>query len=391
MVSKDSHSNSKKTLYAIGLNFLSINAILQIYQSLIPLIMQRDFQVSELKIGVVTGVVNFVVCIMLVTFNKMKPRIEVLVLSSIILSVSLTITPVFIHYKKLVVFVGLFYVGMLALSLAKVLSNNFTLQVAPEGKENGAMALTKIMSTLGGLVALLIMYFLSDNSVFYAMGFFNVAIIILLVYFRKNIHEKKDNSGKTIKQETDKTEIWKRVVILFVILLSYTVYDSLLSTFSRYATNVWKMEDNGFALYQSLCLVAAFIAYIPIGKCSNKDNQKKMTIIGLLLMAIGMFGMNYLESFHYVNVLLLALIGVGWAAIAVNVVPILVNGARPKEVSRLVGYYSVMSNISLIMAPAISGVILEYLSYQVLYYFLVGLLLVASVILIFYKDQGGAS
>ena len=391
MVSKDSHSNSKKTLYAIGLNFLSINAILQIYQSLIPLIMQRDFQVSELKIGVVTGVVNFVVCIMLVTFNKMKPRIEVLVLSSIILSASLTITPVFIHYKKLVVFVGLFYVGMLALSLSKVLSNNFTLQVAPEGKENGAMALTKIMSTLGGLMALLLMYFLSDNSVFYAMGFFNVAIIILLVYFRKNIHEKKDNSGKTIKQEADKTEIWKRVVILFVILLSYTVYDSLLSTFSRYATNVWKMEDNGFALYQSLCLVAAFIAYIPIGKCSNKDNQKKMTIIGLLLMAIGMFGMNYLESFHYVNVLLLALIGVGWAAIAVNVVPILVNGARPKEVSRLVGYYSVMSNISLIMAPAISGVILEYLSYQVLYYFLVGLLLVASVILIFYKDQGGAS
>ena len=103
-MSKDSHSNSKKTLYAIGLNFLSINAILQIYQSLIPLIMQRDFQVSELKIGVVTGVVNFVVCIMLVTFNKMKPRIEVLVLSSIILSVSLTITPVFIHYKKLVAY-----------------------------------------------------------------------------------------------------------------------------------------------------------------------------------------------------------------------------------------------------------------------------------------------
>ena len=203
-MSKDSHSNSKKTLYAIGLNFLSINAILQIYQSLIPLIMQRDFQVSELKIGVVTGVVNFVVCIMLVTFNKMKPRIEVLVLSSIILSVSLTITPVFIHYKKLVVFVGLFYVGMLALSLAKVLSNNFTLQVAPEGKENGAMALTKIMSTLGGLVALLIMYFLSDNSVFYAMGFFNVAIIILLVYFRKNIHEKKDNSGKNISIEDPK-------------------------------------------------------------------------------------------------------------------------------------------------------------------------------------------
>ena len=108
--------------------------------------------------------------------------------------------------------------------------------------------------------------------------------------------------------------------------------------------------------------------------------------MGLLLMAIGMCGMNYIESFHYINILFLSFVGVGWAAIAVNVVPILVNGAKPKEVSRLVGYYSVMSNISLILAPAISGVVLEYFSYQALYYFLAALLLISVMILLFYKD-----
>ena len=385
-MSKDSTKESKNTLYAIGLNFLSINAILQIYQSLIPLIMQRDFQISELKIGVVTGVVNLVVCLMLLLFNKMRPRLEVLVLSSLILSFPLVIAPIFIHYKILSVFVILFYVGMMALSLTKVLSNDFTLQVAPDGKENSAMALTKIMSTVGGLVALLIMFFLNDNNVFYAMGIFNVAVIAILLCFRKNIHEKKE--VETITDDTDngKKVVLRRLVILLIILLSYTVYDAIISTFSRYATNIWKMDNNGFAIYQSISLVAAFIAYIPIGKCANRKNQKNLTIMGLLLMAIGMCGMNYIESFHYINILFLSLVGVGWAAIAVNVVPILVNGAKPKEVSRLVGYYSVMSNISLILAPAISGVVLEYFSYQALYYFLAALLLISVMILLFYKD-----
>lgn len=387
MVSNNSTNDSKNTLYAISLNFLSINAILQIYQSLIPLIMQRDFRISELEIGVVTGVVNLVVCLMLLIFSKMRPRLEVLVLSSLILTCSLMISPLFIHYKILVVFVILFYVGMMALSLTKVLSNDFTLQVAPDGKENSAMALTKIMSTLGGLLALLIMFFLNDNYVFYAMGLFNVAVIVILLYFRKNIHEKKSNETQTGDNDSGKILVLKRMVMLLIILLSYTVYDAIISTFSRYATNIWKMDNNGFAIYQSISLVAAFIAYIPIGKCSNKKNQKNFTILGLLLMAIGMCGLNYIGTFHYINILLLSLIGVGWAAIAVNVVPILVNGARPKEVSRLVGYYSVMSNISLIIAPAISGIILEYFSYQMLYYVLAAFLLISVIILLFYKDE----
>lgn len=385
-MSKNSLNNTKNTLYAIGFNFLSINAILQIYQSLIPLILQRDFQVSELRIGIVTGVVNLVVCLMLLLFNRLRPRFEMLVIASVVLTGTLAFTPIFIHYKALTVFIVLFYVGMMALSITKVLSNDFTLQVAPEGKENGAMALTKIMSTLGGLVALMIMYFLMDDYVFYAMGVLNITVIIILLQFRKNIYEKKDLEEKKNEAESSTAQIWKRVVMLIIILFSYTVYDAMLSTFSRYAVNVWKMQDNEFAIYQSISLVAAFIAYIPIGKCSNAKNQKKMTIFGLLIMAIGLGAMNYLVSFHYVSILFFCLIGIGWAAIAVNVVPILVTGARPKEVSKLVGYYSVMSNISLIIAPAVSGVILEYLSYRALYYFLAALLIVSAVILVFYKE-----
>ena len=386
-MSKHSINENKQALYAIALNFLSINAILQVYQSLVPLILQRNFQISELLIGIITGGTNFIVCLMLLLLNKMKPTLAALTLSSVLLSITLVITPFSVNSDNIGLFVLLFCSGMMALSLTKVLSNDFTLQVAPAGKENGAMALTKIMSTLGGLAALIVMFLMRDISSFYAMVLLNTLTLGGLMYTSKSINKNREAKEKAKQEKAHTGTIGTKVTILVIILLSYTVYDAMLSTFSRYATNVWKMENNDFAIYQSICLVAAFIAYIPIGKSANERNQKKLTLFGLIAMATGLLAMSFFTTFHYITIIFFAIIGVGWAAIAVNIVPILVYGAAPKEVSRLVGYYSVMSNISLILAPTVSGIVLEYLSYHMLYYTLVGLLILAALLLLFAKTD----
>lgn len=386
-MSKHSINENKQALYAIALNFLSINAILQVYQSLVPLILQRNFQISELLIGIITGGTNFIVCLMLLLLNKMKPTLAALTLSSVLLSITLVITPFSVNSDNIGLFVLLFCSGMMALSLTKVLSNDFTLQVAPAGKENGAMALTKIMSTLGGLAALIVMFLMSDISSFYAMVLLNTLTLGGLMYTSKSINKNREAKEKAKQEKAHTGTIGTKVTILVIILLSYTVYDAMLSTFSRYATNVWKMENNDFAIYQSICLIAAFIAYIPIGKSANERNQKKLTFFGLIAMAAGLLAMSFFTTFHYVTIIFFAVIGVGWAAIAVNIVPILVYGASPREVSRLVGYYSVMSNISLILAPTVSGIVLEYLSYHMLYYTLVGLLILAALLLLFAKTD----
>ena len=372
---------NKTTLYALGIKFLSINAILQIFQSLVPLIMQRDLQISELWIGVVTGGVNLIVCLMLLAFSKMKHTINMLLAFSMVLSVSLIVTPLSVKHQSNILFVLMFCVGMMTLSFIKVLANDFTLQVAPAGRENGAIALTKITSTLGGLVALIIMFFLRDEYVFYAMGLLNIVAAVVLFYLRSNIRERAENGDESKRQGNDIGVIRKRAIVLIIILLCYTVYDVMLSTFSRYAANVWSMENNEFAIYQSICLVAAFIAYIPIGKWANEKNQKNFTIIGLILMAVGLFAIGQFAKFHFSVIVFFVLIGVGWAAIAVNIMPILVRGAMHEEVSRLVSYYSVMSNISLVMAPIISGFVLEYLSYRSLYPILAGILIIATCLL----------
>jgi len=386
-LNKHSVPENKRALYAIALNFLSINAILQVYQSLVPLILQRNFQISELLIGIITGGTNFIVCLMLLLLNKMKPTFAVLTLSSILLSITLVITPFSVNSNNIGLFVVLFCSGMMALSLTKVLSNDFTLQVAPAGKENGAMALTKITSTLGGLAALIVMFLMSDVSAFYAMVLLNLLTVGVLFYTSKPINQNREAKEKAKHEKEHTGTTVTRVTILVIILLSYTVYDAMLSTFSRYATNVWNMSNNDFAIYQSICLVAAFIAYIPIGKSANESNQKRLALFGLIAMSTGLLAMSFFTAFHYITIIFFAIIGVGWAAIAVNIVPILVYRSAPKEISRLVGYYSVMSNISLILAPTVSGIVLEYLSYRMLYYTLAGLLILAALLLLFVKTD----
>lgn len=378
---------SQKTINIIGLSFLSINAIMQIYQSLIPLIMQRDLLLSEWNIGVINATINVIVCMLLLVLSKIKPTVERMVLFAIILSIALAITPLSVKWKNVVFFVILVCIGMIALSYIKVLANDFTLQAASAGKENSAMALTKIMSTVGSLVVLLIMYALRDDYVFYTMILLNATTVSGVYCVRKNICKEKGNIKNEVSQKISKGLKGETIKILFVILLCYTVYDAMLGTFSRYATKVWNMANNDFAIYQSICLIAAFIAYIPIGKLANEKNQKKITLSGLILMIIGLISMGLMKEFHFFVIIFLALVGIGWAAIAVNIIPILIYGVTTEEVSRLVGYYSVMTNISLIIAPIISGYVLTHLTYRMLYPILAIFLILAIFVLLFSKCE----
>lgn len=379
--------NGKKTLYIVALNFLAINAILQIYQSLVPLIMQRDFKVSEWKIGIVTGAVNVIVCVLLLALNKVRRTVGMLVVGATILAVALALTPLSIKLGNLVLFVALVYVGMISLSYIKVIANDFTLRVALPGKENSAMALTKIMSAIGGIIVFLIMYIMNDNCMFLSMVLLIVLTVGGVFCIREKVCREKDKSDSAVEIKNNNSLGKRSVKALIVILLCYTVYNALVSTFSRYSTIVWKMEDNDFAIYQSICLVTAFIAYIPIGKISNKDNQKRITLIGIVLLIASMIGMAVLSEFHFVAIISIGLIGVAWATISVNLVPILVCGANEQEVSRLVGLYSIMCNIALIAAPVISGFILEYLPYRMLYPLLSGILVVAIFVLLMIKNE----
>ena len=84
--------------------------------------------------------------------------------------------------------------------------------------------------------------------------------------------------------------------------------------------------------------VTAVIAYIPIAKVSAKLGRKKTILIGI-----------------------------GWASINVNSLPMVVEMCSSADVGKYTGYYYTFSMSAQVITPILSGFLMENISYRVLF------------------------
>ena len=156
-------------------------------------------------------------------------------------------------------------------------------------------------------------------------------------------------------------------MILISIFLWFTAYNAVTTAFSRYARTVWGMEGGGFANCLMVATVAAIISYIPIGMISAKVGRKKTIMGGLVLMLISFFAAIFFTEYHAVINLGFALIGMGWAAVSVNSLPMVVEMCSSEDVGKYTGLYYTFSMSAQIVTPILSGVFLQYVSYRTLF------------------------
>uniref|UniRef100_I5AWB7 Phosphatidylglycerophosphate synthase n=1 Tax=Eubacterium cellulosolvens (strain ATCC 43171 / JCM 9499 / 6) TaxID=633697 RepID=I5AWB7_EUBC6 len=106
------------------------------------------------------------------------------------------------------------------------------------------------------------------------------------------------------------------------------------------------------------------------------------------MIAAGMFLISRSRSYHLVLNVLFVMSGVGWSCIAVNGVVVTVSGVGDDHAGRLASLYYVASSLSKILAPVISGVILEHLQYRALYTILSLFFLSAIALLVVGRRMG---
>ena len=156
-------------------------------------------------------------------------------------------------------------------------------------------------------------------------------------------------------------------MILISIFLWFTAYNAVTTAFSRYARTVWGREGGGFANCLMVATVAAIISYIPIGMISAKAGRKKTIMGGLVLMLISFFAAIFFTEYHAVINLGFALIGMGWAAVSVNSLPMVVEMCSSEDVGKYTGLYYTFSMSAQIVTPILSGAFLQYVSYRTLF------------------------
>lgn len=393
----ESKLNYKRTFF-VGLAFLSISAFWQMYDNIIPLMLQNTFGLGETVTGVLMAMDNVLALILLPVFGSLSDKVNTplgkrtpFILTGTVLAVIfMLLLPFADRRQSLVLFLAALFATLLSMGLYRSPAVALMPDLTPNHLRSRANAVINLMGAVGGVYALIMIKLLvgAGDRPDYAPLFVSVAALmaaavgILLITIRENklrkeIEESERTAGVQAAEPADesvpeKTALPKDVkrsmiFLLLSIFFWFTAYNAVTTAFSRYTRVVWKMEGGSFANCLMVATVAAIISYIPIGNISARFGRKKTILGGILIMAACYLAAVFVGAYHPLINIAFALIGVGWAAINVNSYPMIVAMSQGSDIGKFTGTYYTFSMAAQIFTPVFSGFLLENVSYRTLF------------------------
>ncbi len=391
--------NYKRTFF-VGLAFLSISAFWQMYDNIIPLMIQNTFGLGETVTGVLMAMDNVLALILLPVFGSLSDRVDTplgkrtpFILAGTVLAVIfMMLLPFADRRQSLALFLAALFATLLSMGLYRSPAVALMPDLTPNHLRSRANAVINLMGAVGGVYALIMIKFLvgAGDRPDYAPLFVSVAALmvvavgILLITIRENKLRKETEEGEKERDSkaaeeaessaalAHKTTLPREVKRSMIFLLAsiffwFTAYNAVTTAFSRYTRVVWKMEGGSFANCLMVATVAAIISYIPIGNISARFGRKKTIMGGILIMAACYLAAVFVGAYHPVINIAFALIGVGWAAINVNSYPMIVAMSQGSDIGKFTGTYYTFSMAAQIFTPVFSGFLLENVSYRTLF------------------------
>ena len=394
--------NYRRT-FLIGLAFLSICAFWQMYDNIIPLILQNTFGIGETITGAIMAADNVLALFLLPVFGAISDRVDTkfgkrmpfIVGGTVLAVIFLMILPAADRRENLILFVIALFALLVSMGLYRSPAVALMPDLTPNKLRSKGNAVINLMGAVGGVYTLIMIKLLvgKGERPDYTPLFVSVAALMIIAVgvLVITIQEKKvkakveaevkayeEKAGviveteDTMEEEGSKAAMPKEVkrsmiFLLASIFLWFTAYNAVTTAFSRYTKVVWKLEGGGFADCLMVATVAAILSYIPIGNISSKIGRKKTIMGGVVLMSVCYFAAIFAGTYHPLINVAFAAIGVGWAAINVNSYPMIVEMSKGCDIGKFTGTYYTFSMTAQIFTPVLSGFLLENVSYRTLF------------------------
>lgn len=407
--------NYKRTIL-IGLAFMSISAFWQVYDSIIPLILQNTFHLKETLTGTIMAADNVLALFLLPVFGALSDKTETrfgkrmpfIVIGTVLAVLFLMLLPVADRKQNLAFFMVALFAVLVSMGLYRSPAVALMPDLTPHTLRSKGNAIINLMGAVGGIYTLLMVKFLvgSEKRPDYTPLFMSVAVLmvvavaVLFVTIKegkikagvaKEVAEYEAREGvSTEPQEPDaaqaasehKNAMPKEVkrsmlFLLMSIFFWYVAYNAVTTAFSRYTQVIWGLEGGGFADCLMISVVVAILSYVPIGNVSSRIGRKKTILIGVVMMVVA-FGLAFfVTSYHPVINVIFSIVGIGWSAINVNSYPMVVEMSKDADVGKFTGTYYTFSMLAQIITPILSGFLLQQLSYRSLFPYAVVFMILA--------------
>lgn len=398
--------------FLVGLAFLSICSFWQMYDNIIPLVLTNTFHLNETLSGAIMAADNILALFLLPVFgslsdktnSKYGKRMPYIIFGTGLAIILMNILPIidnsyFVEASEFKAITFVIVLGILLIAMGTYRSPAVALMpdVTPKPLRSKANSIINLMGAVGGIVYLAIAAILYPNSktvdvvhvnyqilfiIVSAIMFVAVGLLYLFVKEPKLAEENKmleeqhpewnlaedDGSGNEKLPKDVKKSL---SFILASIALWFIGYNAVTTWFTTYVANVMGQGLGGASTCLLVATAGAIVSYIPIGNLASKIGRKKTIMGGIVLLSIMFFlGFILTSIFKTINVVMyvcFALVGLAWAAINVNSLPMVVEMCKGSDIGKFTGYYYTASMSAQIITPVVAGTLMRLISYKVLF------------------------
>lgn len=403
--------NTKRTIL-VGFAFLSISAFWQMYDGLVPKILTETFGISESISGYIMAADNILALFLLPLFGglsdrchsrlgRRRPFILFGTLAAVILMMGLPILDNSYYTSpsaaKAITFIILLGLILIAMGTYRSPAVALMPDVTPKPLRSKGNAIINLMGAVGGVLYLIVTSILYSNSrtqglahidylpLFIIVGGVMLFALFIIMFFvnepklcaeqaeYEKAHPEENLSEKTEEnKEVMPAAVKKSLVFLLLsIALWFIGYNGITTWFTTYAKEVWNMNIGAASSCLTVATAGAIVSYIPVGAISSKLGRKRTIKFGVLLLAscfaCGFIYTLLFDSFSPFLFVIFALVGVAWASINVNSLPMVVEMCAGSDVGKFTGLYYTFSMSAQIITPIAAGYLLDNVDYKVLF------------------------
>lgn len=374
----------------VGFAFMAICAFWQVYDSIVPLILKKTFDMNDTLSGFIMALDNILALFMLPFFGSLSDRTKTrigrrmpyILCGTVAACIFTVLLPIANNAKNLTLFMTA--LGLVLISMATFRSPAVALMpdVTVKPLRSRANAIINLTGTVGGIamlgaIALLVPKGENPNYLplfLFLVVFMLVCVAVLVLTIREpKLHSQMLADSAALgepdeqeeKQETAHTPMPREMrrsflLVLASIFLWFMGYNAITTAFSKYANIYWGLEGGAFAYTLIIAQAAAILAYIPVGMIATKIGRRKTILGGIAMLTVAFGACVFFKTFSGLIFFFFVLAGFGWASINVNSYPMIVEMSRGSDIGKYTGYYYTTSMAAQVITPVLSGAVLEY-------------------------------
>ncbi len=373
--------NIGKTLL-LGFGFFGVSIIWAIHDSYVPVFLGKDFALDASMVGTILTLNTIIVFLIQPGIGSLSDRIRTpigrrmpfILIFAPLAAIGFALLPVLVQPTMLLVFVAVLILTIVSLAMFRTPVVALMPDITPSQFRSQANGLINLMGGIGAILAFAGGAALFKMNPAYPFWAASVLLVLAVGVVFWQIREPKDGteravearpgliaSLRTILSARDKSAL----LILLAIFSWFVGYNAVSKFFTLYGVMGLKMEASQASFLLTFLALMFVIFAVPSGYIAGKFGRRKtilagIALVGVLALLVRLLPVG-LQTSGILLPLLLALIGIGWALININSLPMVVDVAPQTELATYTGLYYFASTSAAVLGPFIAGLLIDAL------------------------------